>query len=97
MAGLVRGGAPRHRQRERAGGADTDADNWVYRLDSSNDGGRSWNEGAIEFTFRRSEVDASKRCRACRDPIRLKPDVTFMPGLYGPPLLYENPGIWRLW
>ena len=31
-----------------------DADNWVYRLDSSNDGGRSWNEGAIEFTFRRS-------------------------------------------
>jgi len=32
-----------------------DADNWVYRLDSSNDGGQSWNEGAIEFTFRRSE------------------------------------------
>jgi len=32
----------------------SDADNWVYRLDSSNDGGRSWNEGAIEFTFRRS-------------------------------------------
>jgi hypothetical protein len=32
-----------------------DADNWVYRLDSSNDGGRSWNEGAIEFTFRRSK------------------------------------------
>ena len=31
-----------------------DADNWVYRLDSSNDGGQSWNEGAIEFTFRRS-------------------------------------------
>ncbi len=31
-----------------------DADSWVYRLDSSNDGGRSWNEGAIEFTFRRS-------------------------------------------
>ena len=31
-----------------------DADNWVYRLDSSDDGGRSWNEGAIEFTFRRS-------------------------------------------
>ena len=32
-----------------------DADNWVYRLDSSTDGGRSWNEGAIEFTFRRSK------------------------------------------
>jgi hypothetical protein len=32
-----------------------DPDNWVYRLDSSNDGGRSWNEGAIEFTFRRSK------------------------------------------
>jgi len=32
-----------------------DADNWVYRLDLSNDGGRSWNEGAIEFTFRRSK------------------------------------------
>ena len=32
-----------------------DADNWVYRLDSSSDGGRSWNEGAIEFTFRRSK------------------------------------------
>jgi hypothetical protein len=32
-----------------------DADNWFYRLDSSNDGGRSWDEGAIEFTFRRSK------------------------------------------
>jgi len=32
-----------------------DADNWVYRLDTSNDGGRSWNEGIIEFTFRRSK------------------------------------------
>jgi hypothetical protein len=32
-----------------------DADNWVYRLDSSTDGGRNWNEGAIEFTFRRSK------------------------------------------
>ena len=32
-----------------------DADNWVYRLDYSNDGGLSWNEGAIEFTFRRSK------------------------------------------
>jgi hypothetical protein len=32
-----------------------DDDNWIYRLDSSNDGGRSWNEGAIEFTFRRSK------------------------------------------
>ena len=33
----------------------SDADNWVYRMDSSNDGGRSWNEGAVEFTFRRSK------------------------------------------
>jgi hypothetical protein len=32
-----------------------DADNWVFRLDSSNDGGRSWDEGAIEFTFHRSK------------------------------------------
>ena len=32
-----------------------DDDNWVYRLDTSNDGGRSWNEGSIEFTFRRSK------------------------------------------
>jgi hypothetical protein len=33
----------------------TDADNWVFRLDSSSDGGRTWNEGAIEFAFRRSK------------------------------------------
>jgi hypothetical protein len=32
-----------------------DADNWVYRVDSSSDGGRSWDEGAIEFTFHRSK------------------------------------------
>ena len=32
-----------------------DADNWVYRLDSSHDGGQSWDEGSIEFTFRRSK------------------------------------------
>ena len=32
-----------------------DDDNWIYRLDTSNDGGRSWNEGSIEFTFRRSK------------------------------------------
>ena len=32
-----------------------DADNWVYRVDSSKDGGRSWDEGSIEFTFRRSK------------------------------------------
>jgi hypothetical protein len=32
-----------------------DADNWIYRLDSSKDGGRSWNEGSIEFIFRRSK------------------------------------------
>jgi hypothetical protein len=31
-----------------------DSENWVYRLDVSNDGGQSWNEGGIEFTFRRS-------------------------------------------
>jgi len=31
-----------------------DADNWIYRLDYSKDGGRSWDEGSIEFTFRRS-------------------------------------------
>jgi hypothetical protein len=33
----------------------SDADNWVYRLDASKDGGRSWDEGPIEFTFRRSK------------------------------------------
>jgi hypothetical protein len=32
-----------------------DADNWIYRLDSSKDGGRSWDEGSIEFIFRRSK------------------------------------------
>jgi hypothetical protein len=32
-----------------------DHDNWVYRLDASSDGGRSWNEGQLEMTFRRSE------------------------------------------
>jgi len=32
-----------------------DADNWIYRLDYSKDGGRSWDEGSIEFTFRRSK------------------------------------------
>jgi hypothetical protein len=31
-----------------------DDDNWVYRLDVSSDGGKSWNEGQIEMTFRRS-------------------------------------------
>jgi hypothetical protein len=31
-----------------------DADHWTYRLDSSADGGRSWDEGSIEFTFHRS-------------------------------------------
>jgi hypothetical protein len=30
-----------------------DQDNWVYRMDLSTDGGRSWNEGQIEMTFRR--------------------------------------------
>jgi hypothetical protein len=32
-----------------------DHDNFVYRMDVSTDGGRSWNEGQIEMTFRRSE------------------------------------------
>jgi hypothetical protein len=32
-----------------------DRDNFIYRLDASNDGGSSWNEGQIEMTFRRSE------------------------------------------
>jgi Protein of unknown function (DUF1579) len=32
-----------------------DQDNFVYRLDVSTDGGRSWNEGQIEMRFRRSE------------------------------------------
>jgi hypothetical protein len=29
--------------------------NWVYRIDLSTDGGRSWNERQIEMTFRRLE------------------------------------------
>lgn len=29
-------------------------DRWVYRLDESNDGGKSWNEGRTEYTLRRS-------------------------------------------
>ena len=33
----------------------SDDDHWVYRLDSSKDGGRSWDEGPIEFTFNRSK------------------------------------------
>ena len=32
-----------------------DHDHFVYRLDVSTDGGRNWNEGQIEMTFRRSE------------------------------------------
>ena len=32
-----------------------DQDNWIYRMDLSTDGGRSWNEGQVEMTFRRSE------------------------------------------
>ena len=32
-----------------------DQGNWVYRMDVSTDGGRTWNEGQIEMTFRRSE------------------------------------------
>jgi hypothetical protein len=30
-----------------------DDDNFVYRLDLSSDGGKSWTEGQIEMTFRR--------------------------------------------
>jgi hypothetical protein len=33
----------------------SDDDHWVYRLDASKDGGRSWDEGPIEFTFHRSK------------------------------------------
>jgi hypothetical protein len=32
-----------------------DRDNWVYRMDVSTDGGRKWNEGQVEMTFRRLE------------------------------------------
>ena len=32
-----------------------DHDNFLYRLDASNDGGSNWMEGQIEMTFRRSE------------------------------------------
>jgi len=32
-----------------------DHDNFVYRLDVSTDGGRRWNEGQMEMTFRRTE------------------------------------------
>jgi hypothetical protein len=32
-----------------------DDDNWVFRLDVSNDGGKSWDEGSVEFTVRRSK------------------------------------------
>jgi hypothetical protein len=31
-----------------------DRDNFVYRLDMSNDVGKTWNKGQIEMTFRRS-------------------------------------------
>jgi len=34
----------------------SDRDNFVYRRDVSNDGGKSWNKGQIEMTFRRSAV-----------------------------------------
>ena len=30
-------------------------DTWVYRLDESNDGGKSWNEGRTAYTLRRSK------------------------------------------
>jgi len=32
-----------------------DHDNFLYRLDASNDGGSNWMEGQIEMTFRRSQ------------------------------------------
>ena len=32
-----------------------DNDGWVYRLDESNDGGTSWNEGRTELTLQRSK------------------------------------------
>lgn len=32
-----------------------DQDNWIYRMDLSTDGGRSWNEGQVEMTFRRAK------------------------------------------
>ncbi|HEU4693431.1 MAG TPA: hypothetical protein VFS23_33945 [Vicinamibacterales bacterium] len=32
-----------------------DNDSWVYRLDESNDGGTSWNEGRTEIILRRSK------------------------------------------
>ena len=32
-----------------------DDDTWVYRLDESRDGGKSWNEGRTEYTMRRSK------------------------------------------
>jgi hypothetical protein len=31
-----------------------DADHWTYRLDSSTNGGRSWDEGSVEITLHRS-------------------------------------------
>ena len=32
-----------------------DQNSWVYRMDVSTDGGRSWTEGQVEMTFKRSE------------------------------------------
>ena len=32
-----------------------DNDSWVYRLDVSSDGGKSWNEGRTQITLRRSK------------------------------------------
>ncbi len=33
----------------------SDNDSWMYRLDVSTDRGKSWNDGWMEFTFRRSK------------------------------------------
>jgi hypothetical protein len=30
-----------------------DGDNWVFRVDRSNDGGKNWNEGEVEIRFHR--------------------------------------------
>jgi len=46
-------GAPDSMSRERY--RVVDHDNFIYRLDASNDGGSTWNEGQIEITLRRSE------------------------------------------
>jgi hypothetical protein len=48
---VVTGGSTRSREHYIV----VDQDNWIYRMDLSTDGGRIWNEGQVEMTFRRSE------------------------------------------